>query len=339
MGGETIPGCKGAGGGKDWDYCYDPKTEVKKPDPCAKNNGGCYSKRKCTNVNGKAKCGNCPKGYTNLGATKCKKAGPVDKNLSGGNSGGAKNLKACTGECDADSQCAKGLKCFQRSKGEKIPGCKGAGGGKAWDYCYDHKTEVKKPAPSMKCAAGSASSCKVTKINTPKYSAGNYILKVTGGKKVKKSTEKNSCPTGYKIWSPRNKNDWTIVYNAMKKSYNNYPRKPHLIIDVTRAANSCSGCNKYAMKSGVSQQATWKTSDGSKWWLRDSKYNEPNGDYHANCYLHVSNVNPNDVRFNDHNCNIASSDYLCQKAQKKKPTKKPTKPAGKGKKVVAYQVP
>merc|ERR1711981_650859 len=68
-----------------------------------------------------------------------------DKNLSGGNSGSAKNLKACTGECDSDAQCAKGLKCFQRSKGEKIPGCKGNGGGKDWDYCYDPKTEVKKP--------------------------------------------------------------------------------------------------------------------------------------------------------------------------------------------------
>merc|ERR1739848_116733 len=67
-----------------------------------------------------------------------------DKTLSGGNSGSAKNLKACTGECDADSQCAKGLKCFQRSKGEKIPGCKGNGGGKDWDYCYDPKIEVKK---------------------------------------------------------------------------------------------------------------------------------------------------------------------------------------------------
>merc|ERR1712222_179074 len=137
--GEKIPGCKD---GKKkmpghYDYCYDPKTEVKKPDPCKKNNGGCDKARKCMNSNGKAKCGNCPKGYTNSGATKCKKTGPVEKNLSGGNSGGAKNLKACTGECDADSQCAKGLKCFQRSKGEKIPGCKGNGGGKDWDYCYN----------------------------------------------------------------------------------------------------------------------------------------------------------------------------------------------------------
>merc|ERR1712003_54352 len=56
----------------------------------------------------------------------------------------------------------------------------------------------------------------------------------------------------------------------------------------------------------------WRTSDGTKWWLRDTKYNEPNGDYQANCYLHVSQVTPNDVRFNDQNCNIASSAYLCQ---------------------------
>merc|ERR1719271_855178 len=131
--GEPIPGCKGNGGGKDWDYCYDPKTEKKPANPCLKNNGGCDKARKCMNVKGKAVCGKCPKGYTNLGATKCKKAPTSnDKKLSGGNSGAAKNLKACTGECDADSQCAKGLKCFQRSKGEKIPGCTGNGGGKDW---------------------------------------------------------------------------------------------------------------------------------------------------------------------------------------------------------------
>merc|ERR1712036_55604 len=70
--GEPIPGCKGNGSGKDWDYCYDPKTP--KPNPCLKNNGGCAKARKCTNSNGKAKCGNCPKGWVNLGATSCKKA-------------------------------------------------------------------------------------------------------------------------------------------------------------------------------------------------------------------------------------------------------------------------
>merc|ERR1719460_3434124 len=171
------------------------------------------------------------------------------------------------------------------------------------------------PILKRKCAAGSASNCKVSVIKTPGYSAG-LLVRVSNGRRVKKSVEKDSCPKGYKIWSPRNKNDWTIVYNAMKKNINNYPKKPHLIVDVTRPANGCGGCTKYAMKSGVGQQGSWKTTDGSPWWLRDSKYNEPNGDYHANCYLNVYDVNPNNVRFNDGNCNYYSTEYLCQKALK-----------------------
>ena len=90
------------------------------------------------------------------------------------------------------------------------------------------------------------------------------------------------------------------------------PAAPHLIVDVTRPSNGCGGCTKYAMKSGVPQQSSWVTSDGSPWWLRDTKYNEPNGDYHANCYLHIYDVNPNNVRFDDNNCNFYTTDYLCQ---------------------------
>ena len=55
---------------------------------------------------------------------------------SGGNDANAKNLLACTGECESDGQCATGLTCFQRSSGEAIPGCTGNGGGNNWDYCY-----------------------------------------------------------------------------------------------------------------------------------------------------------------------------------------------------------
>ena len=57
--------------------------------------------------------------------------------LQGGNDNKAKNLDACIGECDNDGQCKSGLKCFQRSNGETIPGCTGSGAGKDWDYCYD----------------------------------------------------------------------------------------------------------------------------------------------------------------------------------------------------------
>ena len=86
--GETIPGCTGDGAGPTWDYCFDENWGGLKP-------------------------------------------------LGGGNSGSATNLQACTGECDADSQCASGLKCYQRENGETIPGCYGAGGGPTWNYCHD----------------------------------------------------------------------------------------------------------------------------------------------------------------------------------------------------------
>ena len=172
-----------------------------------------------------------------------------------------------------------------------------------------------RPRTTVSCGPGSSSSCKVTTVPAPGYSAGK-VISITNGLKVKKTTEKNSCPTDWKIWSPRNKQDWTIVYNGLGKNIANYPRKPHLLVDVTRPANGCGGCTTYAMKSGVAQQGTWTTTDGSAWWLRDSKYNEPNGEYHANCYLHVYDVNPGNVRFNDGNCGYSSTDYLCQRIDK-----------------------
>ena len=107
----------------------------------------------------------------------------------------------------------------------------------------------------------------------------------------------------------------------MDKNINNYPKKPHFIVDVadvTRPANGCGGCMKYAMKSNIAQQGSWRTSDGRAWWLRDARYNDPNGDYHDNCYLHIYDVNPNNVCFNDGNCNYYSTEYMCQPKQTRK---------------------
>ena len=159
--------------------------------------------------------------------------------------------------------------------------------------------------------------CAASVLSVPGYSAGGRLMRISNGLKVSKSTEQNSCPTGWKIWSPRNKNDWTLVYNALGNSLANYPKVPDLIVDVTRSANGCSGCKDYAMKSTVSQQSSWKTSDGSAWWFRDTKYKEPSGNYKANCYLSVQGVDPNDVGFNDDNCVYSSSDYLCQAMESK----------------------
>ena len=99
-----------------------------------------------------------------------------------------------------------------------------------------------------KCAPGSPDGCIVSNLKVEGYSAGQ-VVRVTKGKKVSKSTEENSCPPGWKIWSPRNENDWKVVYNKLGKNIHNYPRKPKLIVDVTRSDNGCGGCGNYKMNS------------------------------------------------------------------------------------------
>merc|ERR1719453_496199 len=98
---------------------------------------------------------------------------------------------------------------------------------------------------------------------------------------------------------------------------------PHWIIDITRPQNGCGGCTSHAMKSTNSRQATWRTSDGSAWWLRDSRFSEPNGDYNANCFLGLYHSFPStsDVRFNDARCGYHSTSYYCQPEQKPPPKK------------------
>ena len=40
----------------------------------------------------------------------------------------------CEGDCDRDSDCGDGLRCFQRDGYTQVPGCKGTGKNN-WDYC------------------------------------------------------------------------------------------------------------------------------------------------------------------------------------------------------------
>ena len=53
--------------------------------------------------------------------------------------------KRCEGDCDSDSDCANGLKCFQRDDDEAVPGCVGVGGSRdviGKDICYDPNGQV-----------------------------------------------------------------------------------------------------------------------------------------------------------------------------------------------------
>merc|ERR1719253_390081 len=112
-----------------------------------------------------------------------------------------------------------------------------------------------------------------------------------------------------KIFSPRSRADWkTFIVSAQPL------RAPHWIVDVTRPQNGCGGCKRYPMNSRTPQQATWRTSDGSPWWLRSTKYNQPSGDYKANCFMDLWKppTSENTVKFADSNCWFHSRSYYCQ---------------------------
>jgi len=172
--------------------------------------------------------------------------------------------------------------------------------------------------------AGSPNSCKCTQVVLASgYSAGT-LVKCEQCLTVYRSTQKNSCPAGMKIFSPRSRADWkTVIASAQPL------RAPNWIIDVTRPQNGCGGCKRYPMNSKVPQQATWRTSDGSAWWLRSSRYTEPSGDYKANCFMDLGSLptSDNTVKFNDANCKYHSRSYYCQPKMKKKVQKKNKAPA------------
>jgi len=176
---------------------------------------------------------------------------------------------------------------------------------------------------SLKPKPGSPGGCVCEKVAlTGKYSPG-VLIKCKGCLDVSKATQKNSCPLGSKIFAPRTRDDWkTFIESATPL------RSPHWIIDVTRPANGCGGCTRHSMNSANLAQKTWRTADGSAWWLRSTTYNEPNGDYNANCYLDLwhNPANENSVTWNDGRCNYHANSYYCQLAKRKAPVPAPAPP-------------
>jgi hypothetical protein len=66
-----------------------------------------------------------------------------------GNPKSAFPLGLCEGECDRDSDCQGKLRCFQRSGGQAVPGCKGGEDLDARsDFCYDPDSVPSAPVPA-----------------------------------------------------------------------------------------------------------------------------------------------------------------------------------------------
>merc|ERR1719265_2083809 len=171
-------------------------------------------------------------------------------------------------------------------------------------------------AISTQPAKGSPNTCKCDRVTMNGAYGSGPLVKCVNCLDVRRSNDKSSCPDGTKIFSPRSRDDWKTFF----ASETNPLKAPHFIVDVTRPQNGCGGCTGSPMNSGSGAQKSWSTGDGSPWWLRSVNYNEPNGDYHANCYLDLWHNPPNEnsVTWNDGNCNYHSKSYYCQSVKAKK---------------------
>jgi len=146
----SVPGCSGVGE-YEYDYCYDPNMPFqpslkdfgttppnnKRPleicaGDCDKDSEcqpglACFQREGTTPVPGCSGAGKSGYDYCYL----------PELNDDGENPGRS-DLGKCTGDCDKDSACSSGFKCFQRDAFEHVPGCAGTGA-LGYDYCYDPK--------------------------------------------------------------------------------------------------------------------------------------------------------------------------------------------------------
>ena len=163
-----LPDCEGKTGGQQWDYCYDPATvrntaestvlathghhanKMGKIGVCqghCKRTSDCADGLMCfTRINSDPNSLPGCVGKTHKSYNYCynpafvqnvAKAATIATHGERAHQMGTK-IGLCHGDCDNDSQCAAGLKCLQRTDGDraKLPGCKGQAH-KDYDYCYD----------------------------------------------------------------------------------------------------------------------------------------------------------------------------------------------------------
>ncbi|NDK10015.1 hypothetical protein GW846_04495 [Candidatus Gracilibacteria bacterium] len=135
---------------------------------------------------------------------------------------------------------------------------------------------------------------------------GGYTMyPIVNGIRSFRSTDNNSCKeVGMDMLVPRTKDLFAYVIQRYGSSY--FRVMPG-IFKPTNGGNYTS----VAMNSETAPD--WKAVDGGKWWLRDTPYTEPSGDYTANCWLQVRSVSDiNNITINDAGVGSCNSLYFTE---------------------------
>jgi hypothetical protein len=113
---------------------------------------------------------------------------------------------------------------------------------------------------------------------------------ITGGPSVSYVTDTNGgTPLGLDLVMPRSKYHWRAMQNAVinarpSGTFDNYFATSYGIYRNTGAYGGDFG-NAIMRSTDLIGGAAWRVKDGGRWWLRDTTYGEPNGDYTLNAFL------------------------------------------------------
>ena len=158
------------------------------------------------------------------------------------------------------------------------------------------------------------------------------VYPVVGGDRTCRRTDANSCPAGMDLWVPRDYEHAAAVHAAFGDAMTK-------LVGVYRPENGCGACTTTPMNSD--DQRAWEAldpgnnvaftsvaGDDEPWFMRSAWYNEPNGNYQADCWLTTTwregweeGVG---FRLDDNQCNICSASYLCSTNQVERLRDEPT---------------
>jgi hypothetical protein len=135
---------------------------------------------------------------------------------------------------------------------------------------------------------------------------GGYTsVAVDDGLETFRSTDANSCHAlGMDIVVPRTRAHWASLLAQYDTTYFS------IVPGISKPAPG-GNFTTIAMNSDEVPPDTWQALDGKEWWLRDTRYTEPNGDYTANCWLSMFYWVVDDLRFNDGSCSASATSYIC----------------------------
>lgn len=139
-------------------------------------------------------------------------------------------------------------------------------------------------------------------VNMTLEGGGYDFYRVTSGPSVSYITDAHAGTSlGLDLWMPRSKYNWQAARqyatNVIGSSDYSYFAN---VIGIYRTTNAGQGSSnyvsvpmrsiEYATRIGDKPQPgtyapDWRVLDGGRWWLRDTPYSEPNGDYNANGFL------------------------------------------------------